>query len=100
MNARVALLALVTLAFGALTAYALLEVGYFGIFAAGTRDAGALQIFVDLAIVCGLACVWMIFDGRQRRLNPWPYVALTVLAGCFGPLLYLLRREWTEEAAG
>ena len=97
MNGRVALVALVTVAFGALTAYALMDVGYLGIFAAATHNAGALQVFVDLIIVCGLSCIWMFFDGRERRLNPWPFIALTILAGCFGPLLYLLRREWNGE---
>lgn len=33
-------------------------------------------------------------DARQRGLNPWPYVFITVVAGSFGPLAYLLRREW------
>ena len=96
MNGRVALVALVTIAFGALTAHALMDVGLRGIFAAVTRDAGAVQVFVDLAIACGLACIWMFFDGRRRELNPWPFIVLTLLAGSFGPLLYLLRREWNR----
>ena len=95
-NTRVALIALVLVGFAALTGFALVEVGYLGILAAATHNAGALQVFVDLVIVCALACIWMFHDGRARQLNPWPYIAITVLAGCFGPLLYLLRREWRK----
>ena len=99
MNARVALLGIVLVGFAVLTGYALLDVGYAGIFAAGMHNSGAIQIFVDLVIVCSLACIWMFFDGRTRQVNPWPYIVLTVLAGCFGPLLYLLRREWGKPTA-
>jgi hypothetical protein len=35
----------------------------------------------------------MVRDARERGLNPWPFVILTVLAGSFGPLLYLVLRE-------
>ena len=96
-NAKVALIALVLVAFAALTGYAVVEVGYLGIFAAATHNAGAVQVFVDLAIVCALACIWMFFDTRTRQLNPWPFIVVTLLAGCFGPLLYLLRREWLAK---
>ena len=99
MNTRVALLGVVLVGFGALTGYALLDVGLAGIFAAAADNSGAVQIFFDLAIVCSLACIWMFFDGRTRQVNPWPYIVLTVLAGCFGPLLYLLRREWGKPTA-
>ena len=94
MNTRVLLLLIVLIAFGALTGYALYGVGVLGILRAASADSGAIQIFVDLVIVCALACVWMFFDGRKRGLNPWPYVVITLFTGSFGPLLYLLRREW------
>lgn len=97
MNARVALIAVVLAAFGVLTGYALLDVGYFGIIAAGLSNSGTMQISADLVIMCALGCVWMFFDARERQTNPWPFIALTVLAGGFGPLLYLLRREWGRE---
>ena len=94
MNTRVVLILVVLIAFGALTGYALYDVGVLGILRAASADSGAIQIFVDLVIVCALACVWMFFDGRKRGLNPWPYVVITLFTGSFGPLLYLLRREW------
>ena len=100
MNGRVVLILCTLAAFGVLTGYAVHVVGYFGILAAGMDGWGAVQIFFDLVIVCALACVWMVGDGQRKGLNPWPYVAVTLLAGCFGPLLYLLRREWGETPAG
>ena len=100
MNFKVFAILLALLAFAVLTGYALYDVGILGIFGAATANSGAVQVFVDLVIVCFLACVWMLTDGRKRNLKPWPYSVVTVLAGAFGPLLYLLRREWRGEQAG
>lgn len=98
MNWKVVLIGGVLAGFVALTGYAVFAVGLVGIFLAGTTNWGTIQIFADLVIVCVLACVWMFFDARQRDANPWPYIVVTVLAGCIGPLLYLLRRAWGSEA--
>ena len=97
MTRKALAILLALLGFAVLTGYALYDVGISGIFGAATADSGALQVFVDLIIVCFLACMWMFIDGRKRSLNPWPYIVITVLAGAFGPLLYLLRREWRSE---
>ena len=98
MTRKALAILLALLGFAVLTGYALYDVGISGIFGAATADSGALQVFVDLIIVCFLACMWMFIDGRKRSLNPWPYIVITVLAGAFGPLLYLLRREWRSES--
>ena len=92
------LIAFVLFDFAALTGYSIYAVGYVGIFYAGTANWGAIQIFVDLVIACGLACVWMAVDARRRHVNPWPFIVVTLFMGTFGPLLYLLRREWTASA--
>jgi len=76
--------------FDAYTFYAMYEVGYFGIWAAGFANAGSLQLLLDLVIACGLISSWMVVDARAKGRNPWPYVAITLAAGSFGPLLYLL----------
>ena len=80
------------LPFSLLSAYAIWQVGYIGIFTSSFTNWGTLQVLCDLVIVCTLAMAWMINDARARGLNPWPFVVVTVLAGSFGPLLYLLRR--------
>ena len=35
----------------------------------------------------------MVGDAKQRGVNPWPFVLVTLVAGSFGPLSYLLLRE-------
>jgi len=71
-----------------LTVLALLEGGLGG-FYRHHRSWGGLQVFADLVIMALLACAWMIADGRRRGLRAWPFVALTLAAGSFGPLAYL-----------
>lgn len=93
MNWKTGVLVLVLLDFAALTGWAMYEVGYFGIFAAGLAGPGAMQILADLVILGALACVWMVADARARGANPWPFVVITLFAGSFGPLLYLLARQ-------
>jgi hypothetical protein len=93
MSTRFMLLVATIAAFTLLTAEALLDVGYFGIFKPHFQSWGGAQVFVDLVIVAMLACIWMVEDARGRGLNAWPFVFLTLLAGSFGPLLYLALRE-------
>jgi hypothetical protein len=92
------LLVLVLVAFGALTAVALQQHGYWGIIAPHFRSTGPGQVFADLVIALTLAMVWMVRDARRLGRNPWPWVVGTLLTGSFGPLLYLLtRREPADE---
>ena len=93
MSGRSIFLVLVIVGFGALTALALMDVGYFGVIEPHFRSWGAAQVFVDLVIACVLACIWMVNDARARGLSAWPFVAITLVAGSFGPLLYLVMRE-------
>lgn len=99
MSTRLAALLVVTALFGLLTAVALLDVGYFGIIAPHFQSWGAGQVFADLVILALLACVWMVADGRERGINPWPFVAVTLFLGSFGPLFYLVLRELRSRAA-
>jgi hypothetical protein len=99
MSNRLLLLALVLAAFGALSAIALGDVGYWGILAPHFRSWGAAQVFADLVILAGLGCAWMVGDARARGVKAWPYVALTLVGGSFGVLLYLVQRERSRAAA-
>lgn len=85
--------------FGVLTVVALADVGYVGLFAAQLRSWGGVQVLLDLVILGALACLWMIGDARRTGLSPWPFVAITLVAGSFGPLLYLLARERGASSA-
>lgn len=98
MNRRVLMILALMLPFGGLTLYALSEVGYVGIFKSVMVNAGSWQVLVDLVIACVLACTWMLVDARRRGTNAWPFVILTLGGGSFGPLLYLLFREWGRDS--
>lgn len=97
MNAKSLLLIAVLLAFGALTAKALLDHGYIGIFAFHFTASAGLQVIVDLVIVCMLAIAWMVGDARRSGRIVWPYVLLTLTGGSFGPLAYLLMGELSRR---
>ncbi len=88
-----AILAVVLLGFGAFSAWVMLQVGYMGVWFGALDNPGSQQVLIDLVIVCGLACVWMIKDARERGAQAWPFVVVTLAAGSFGPLLYLLLRR-------
>lgn len=92
-------LVLVLVLFGALSAAALWQHGYWGIIAPHFQSFGAGQVFSDLVIALSLVMAWMWHDARARGRNPWPWIAATLVAGSFGPLVYLLTRGTSPAAA-
>ena len=98
MNAKSWILVLVIVAFGAVTAVALKEHGYWGIISFHLTSSAALQVILDLVIVCVLAIAWMVGDAERNGRTVWPYVILTLALGSFGPLLYLLRGQWASRS--
>lgn len=94
MSGRFIALIAVIAAFGALTALALMDVGYLGIFLSSFRDVAGTQIFFDLVIMGVLVCIWMYNDARERGAVVWPFILMTFALGSFGPLFYLALREW------
>ena len=91
------LVVLVLIPFGALTGAALWYHGYLGILAPHFQSFGAGQVLADLVIALSLVMVWMWQDAKRIGRNPWPWFGVTLVAGSFGPLLYLLTRK--PEAA-
>jgi hypothetical protein len=100
MSVRFLTLCVVTVLFGALTAAALLDVGYWGLLAPHFQSLGAGQVLADLVILALLSCVWMVQDARERGVRAWPYVVITLAAGSFGVLFYLMARESRAGKAG
>jgi RsiW-degrading membrane proteinase PrsW (M82 family) len=76
--------------FTALTAYAVMQVGYIGIFDYHRHSPAGWQVFADLVIALVLVLLWLVPHAKKSGRNPWPWVVLTLLLGSFGPLLYLV----------
>jgi hypothetical protein len=93
MNRKQIVLALVLADFAALTAWAVWQHGFVGIFQLAFSSWATTLLFVDLTIALSLALVWMFGDSRERGLAFAPYALLTLAFGSVGPLLYLIRRE-------
>ena len=86
-------LILVLGAFGVLSAIAVWQHGYIGLFTHQLASTAGLQVLADLCIALLLVLSWLWTDARRSGRNPWPWVLLTLAAGSFGPLLYLLWRR-------
>ncbi len=86
------LLIVIVLAFGALSAVAVAQHGVVGIFAWQLQNTAGLQVLADLVIALSLFMAWMWRDAQALGRRFWPWLLLTLVAGSFGPLLYLLSR--------
>ena len=99
MSGRMLVLIGVFASFSVLTGLALMEVGYFGLLEPLFKSWGGGQVLADLVIACLLACIWMAKDAKKRGVSAWPFIAITLVLGSFGPLLYLLAREWNPRSS-
>lgn len=84
------ILIIVLVAFLALTAAALVNHGYWGIFEPLFKNYAGLQVFFDLVIALSLFLVWMWRDAKAAGRNPWPWLLLTLTLGSISPLIYLI----------
>ncbi len=92
------LLILILVLFGALSTVAMWQHGYWGIIAPHFKSFGAGQVLADLVIAVTLAMLWMWHDAKATGRNIWPWLIFTLIAGSFGPLLYLLTRKASIKA--
>ncbi|GEM_PF-683119 len=89
-------------AFTAFTGYILLEHGMGWVDIAFGNSVSTL-VTIDLFIALSMVMSWVYVDAKERGVNPWPYLILTLGTGSVGTLLYLLVRErpgapvWTKE---
>ena len=98
LNTRL-LAILILIPFTVLSAYALWDVGYIGIWDYHRHSSAGWQVIVDLVIAVALILVWLVPDARKAGKNPWPWVLLTLVTGSFGPLLYLIFRKSSTEGS-
>jgi hypothetical protein len=73
--------------------------GFRGIFQTIFQSWAGVQVFVDLAIALSLVLLWMWRDAEANGRKVWPWIVITLVAGSFGPLLYLLTRKASGKAA-
>ncbi len=76
--------------FSLLTVYAVWKVGYVGIFDYHRHSPAGWQVFADLVVALVIILSWLVPDARARGRSPWPWVAVTLVLGSIGPLLYLI----------
>lgn len=90
MRPTLFLAAIVFAAFSAYSLYAMWAVGYFGIWQAGMASVGAWQLLLDFVITSFILLGFIARDAKATHRKVWPYAVITLAAGSFGPLLYLL----------
>ncbi len=90
MDTRRAIAIAILIPFTLLTVYAVMEVGYVGIFDYHRHSPAGWQVFTDLVIALVLVLLWLIPEAKRNGKSPWPWVVLTLVSGSFGPLLYLI----------
>jgi hypothetical protein len=95
---RVAL-ALILAVFSVLSAVALWQHGYWGLFQHQLVNSAGLQVLADLGIALTLVMTWLWRDARQHGRNPWLWLVATMALGSFGPLIYLVTRPTQPRAS-
>ncbi len=88
MNKNVLLLVLSL--FAALTAYCASQVGLLNLLVHNLNHPAGWQIFSDLFIALSMLMVFMARHAKENGRSVWPWVALTLAVGSFGPMLYFL----------
>lgn len=71
--------------------------GYIGIITPLLQTWAGGQVFTDLVIALVLVLAWMWSDAKKYGRAFLPWLLLTLAAGSFGPLCYLLFRPNPEK---
>ena len=90
MSIRRVLALVMLIPFLALTAYAVMKVGYFGIPDYHRHSPAGWQVFTDLVIALVMVMMWLIPEAKKAGRNPWPWLIGTLATGSIAPLLYLV----------
>jgi hypothetical protein len=98
MTKRQWLLAFVLFDFSVLNVAVVYQYGYAGFLELATANLATIAVLVDLTIALSLVAVWMWNDARDRGISPLPYLAVTLVLGSIGPLIYLIRTGASTES--
>lgn len=83
-------LSLLLAALSGLTLWAVAQAGLWGLWLNNLSHPAGIQVFADLGIALTLVLAWMWRDAAAHGRRFWPWAVFTLVAGSFGPLLYLL----------
>jgi len=89
---RLALLGLLWIVHGVVSALAVTNVGFVGILQLAVANWGAGQVTSDLVVALLLVNTWLLLDGRKQGIPAWPFVLASFAVGSFAPLAYLTWR--------
>ena len=84
------ILSVLLLALSGLTLWAVADAGLWSLWRNNLSHPAGLQLFTDLGIALTLVLAWMWRDAATHGRRFWPWAVFTLVAGSFGPLLYLL----------
>ena len=96
MKLRLFLVIAVFAAFTVYTTGVVLDYGYTGFIDLALAGGWGAQVFIDLCIALVLFAIWMVPDGREQGINPWPYFIAILVTGSVGALAYLVHRTAKE----
>jgi hypothetical protein len=99
MNARLAILATVLVAFFGYSVWVSELAGPIGFLELALREPWGMQMLLDVGISMGLFSAWLIRDARARGVIAWPWVVLCFAVGSIGALGYLVSRELSSKKA-
>ena len=97
MNLKQIGLEIVLLGFAAFTGYCLYEFGPAGVFRLAFENPVSTLLFTDLTISLVIVLTLLGRDAVEHHISMLPYIALTLMFGSVGPLLYLIRRAGHED---
>jgi hypothetical protein len=97
MQVKKPILAFILVAFSIQGVYVLSQVGYWNIWIHNLNHVAGQQVFADLFISLNLVVAWMWRDAKASGRKVWPWIVLTLAAGSFGPLIYLLTSKSKEN---
>lgn len=89
MNRARTLAIILLIPFTAISIFAVMKVGYVGLFYFQFSSPAGWQVLADLVIALVLVLSWLIPNAAKSGRNPRPWVVVTLFLGSFGPLLYL-----------
>jgi hypothetical protein len=96
---KLAVTAIVLVAFTIYSFTVVASEGYFGFITMAMREKWGMQAVLDLFLALFVAWAWLRHDARARGITAWPYQVATIFLGSIAVLAYLVHRELVAKRA-